>query len=314
MSQINRGVYVTMVTPFNSDGGIDYGAVRELVGFYAKNGCDGIFAACQSSEIFFLSLEERVKLTQTVVDAAAKLKAHNGGRLTIVASGHVSDAFSDQSTELNAIAETHPDALVLISNRLDIANTDEAAWISDCGRLLDALPDSMPLGVYECPYPYKRLLTDNMILHMAKTGRFAFTKDTCCDAALIKRRLSLTAGSDFGQFNANAQTLLSSLRDGGAGYCGVMANFHPALYRRLYDAFTSGDNKTAEFLQSLACITAFTESMCYPVTAKYHLSAIESINMTINTRSRDISGLTDYQKDCVRQMKTLVDRCLSELN
>ena len=64
-----KGVYPTMITPYR-DGKIDGNAVRELVRFYWKSGCDGIFAACQSSEISYLSVDERVSLVRLVVNTA----------------------------------------------------------------------------------------------------------------------------------------------------------------------------------------------------------------------------------------------------
>lgn len=72
----------------------------------------------------------------------------------MVASGHVSDSFEDQVRELNAIAAEGPDALILISNRMDIKNTSDEKWIADTERLIAALPAEMPLGVYEYPKPY----------------------------------------------------------------------------------------------------------------------------------------------------------------
>ena len=54
------GVFPTMVTPYTKEGKVDYEGVQALVEWYWKKGCDGIFAVCQSSEIFFLTLEERV--------------------------------------------------------------------------------------------------------------------------------------------------------------------------------------------------------------------------------------------------------------
>ena len=69
----NHGVYPTMITPYNKDGKIDFGAVDALVEWYWKKGCDGIFAACQSSEIFFLTLDERVALARRVKEKAAAL-------------------------------------------------------------------------------------------------------------------------------------------------------------------------------------------------------------------------------------------------
>ena len=65
--------FPTMVTPFNRDGSVDTGAARAMVDWYFENGCGGIFTACQSSEIFFLTEAERALLTKTVVDRAADM-------------------------------------------------------------------------------------------------------------------------------------------------------------------------------------------------------------------------------------------------
>ena len=86
-----------MITPYNRDGTVDYGAVRALTAWYQEKGCDGIFASCQSSEIHMLSLEDRVKLAAVVKETAVKLAAESGAEpMTIVASGHISDSFEDQ--------------------------------------------------------------------------------------------------------------------------------------------------------------------------------------------------------------------------
>ncbi len=246
---VTGGIYPTMITPY-CNGKIDEAGVRALVRFYWENDCDGIFAACQSSEIIYLTLEERVLLTRLVVDEARTLAAADKSRapLMIVASGHVSDDPDAQAAELNAIAAEGPDALILITNRMDIENTSDEKWISDTEKLIAHLPENMPLGLYECPKPYKRLLTDAMLAWCLENERFYFIKDTCCDADLIAHRLDILRGSHLELLNANAQTLLASLRAGGAGYCGVMANLHPELYARLWKMDWS--SKEAELLQA----------------------------------------------------------------
>ena len=70
MKEINNGVYPTMITPFTDDNKIDYNGVKELLDWYAKKGVDGIFAICQSSEIFFLSFEERLELLKFIMALA----------------------------------------------------------------------------------------------------------------------------------------------------------------------------------------------------------------------------------------------------
>ncbi len=306
------GVYPTMITPYTKDGKVDYKGVENLVEWYWKKGCDGIFAVCQSSEIFYLSLEERVKIGSTVVKKAKELSIKDTSRdaMTIVVSGHISDSFEDQVTELTAMANTGADALILISNRLDIENTTDEKWIEDLNKLVEKLPKDIQLGVYECPKPYKRLLTKKMLQACKKTGRFAFIKDTCCDANLIKERIDILSNSDIGLYNANAQTLLETLRAGADGYCGVMANFHPEIYKWLFD--NQNDNK-ADLVQAFICMTAFTESLAYPATAKYYLNAYENIEIESLSRAVDCNLVTEYQKSCLSQMKTLGDYIKKEI-
>lgn len=296
-------VFPTMITPYNADGTVDYGAVEALTEWYAEQGCTGIFAVCQSSESAFLTLDERTRIARRVVEMASGLRK-KGKKLTIVASGHVSDSDKEQKEELCAMAQTGIDALILVSNRIDAENTSEENWIEGLYRMLEWLPSGLDLGVYECPKPYKRLMTEKMLQACLSTGRFRFMKDTCCDADLIRKRLKLLRGSDFALYNANAQTLLQTLLDGAAGYCGVMANFHPDLYAWMCEHFEDKE-ETANLLQSFFTVSAFTESLCYPVTAKYHLSELKGIQMRWDSRSADASLLSAYQKNCIKDMERL---------
>jgi 4-hydroxy-tetrahydrodipicolinate synthase len=53
-------VFPTMITPYLADGTVDYATAEKYVDWYFQKGCTGIFAICQSSEIFYLSLSERI--------------------------------------------------------------------------------------------------------------------------------------------------------------------------------------------------------------------------------------------------------------
>ena len=92
------GEWPTMLTPFR-DGAVDYPALEALVEWYIAHGVSGLFAVCQSSEMFFLSLEERVGIARFVNEKAA-------GRVPVIASGHISDSFEDQVHELTAMTGT----------------------------------------------------------------------------------------------------------------------------------------------------------------------------------------------------------------
>lgn len=142
-----------------------------MVNWYIDQGVAGLFTVCQSSEQFFLTLEERVNVTRTVQETSA-------GRVPVITSGHVSDDTNDQIAEMQVMEDTGAEALILITNRLARENESDQCWIRDCQALLDNLDPQTALGLYECPYPYKRLLSEEIIEFCLSTGRFYFIKDT----------------------------------------------------------------------------------------------------------------------------------------
>ena len=280
-------IQTTMITPYKKDGTIDFDTAMKYVDWYFENGLDGIFAVCQSSEIFFLSLEEKVELNRRVYARAKELEKKYGRPFTVVSSGHTSDTTEDQAKELNAIYESGTDALILITNRLDPNNEGDDVFIENAEKLIAMLPEDTKLGLYECPHPYKRLVTPKIFDWCIKTGRFRYMKDTCCDAEMLKARSEQLKGSGFKLLNANCQTLLESMRNGGDGYCGIMANFHPALYSWLGKNFDK-DPEKADLIQSVIGTFGFTEAgLPYPLTAKYHMNlcGIPTENIARNRKS-----------------------------
>lgn len=294
-------ILTTMITPYKTDGSIDYEIAEKYVDWYYENGLDGIFAVCQSSEIFYLSLDERVELNKRVYNRAKSLDKN----FLVVSSGHISDTLEEQEKELNAIYESGTDALILITNRLDINNEGDDVFIANAEKLIAQLPREAKLGLYECPYPYKRLVTPKILDWCLSTGRFYYMKDTCCDAAMIAERSKQLEGSQFRLLNANCQTLLETMRNGADGYCGIMCNFHPKLYSWLRDNYKS---EKADLVQSVIGTFGFTEvGLPYPLTAKYHMNlcGIKTENIARNRRAEELTG---YAKSCIGQMKLATDK------
>ncbi len=299
-------IFTTMITPYKNDGGIDYEMAEKYVDWYFENGLDGIFAVCQSSEIFYLSLEEKEELNARVYKRAKELEKRYNRKFTVVSSGHTSYTVNDQIKELNAVWNSGTDALILITNRLDPDNESDDVFIENAQKLLELLPAEAKLGLYECPYPYKRLVTPRILDWCLSTGRFYYMKDTCCDASVMAERSRQLKGSNFKLLNANCQTLLQSMRNGADGYCGIMCNFHPKLYSWMGKNFDKYPEK-ADLIQSVIGTFGFTEDgLPYPLTAKYHMNlcGIPTQNIARNRKSEE---LTQYAKDCMKQMKLATD-------
>lgn len=295
--QFPGGIWPVMLTPFTENNEVDDGALQKLVEWYIQNGVDGLFAVCQSSEMFYLSLEERIHIAEKVKEFAA-------GRVPVIASGHISDAVEDQTRELQLMAETGVDAVILITNRLARQEEPDDVWIRNAERILSQLPEKTALGLYECPWPYKRVMSEKVTRWCVSTERFYFLKDTSCDIGNIRMKLRICENSGLRIYNANTATLLESLKDGAYGYCGVMANMHPRLYRYLYDHYRTEDVKGLfEFLAMAAMI----EEHWYPVNAKFYLQQ-EGLPLSLQTRTKSPKGLTETFKKEILMLRDLSER------
>ncbi|MDF2614226.1 MAG: dihydrodipicolinate synthetase family protein [Clostridia bacterium] len=292
---IANGVWPTMVTPYTEDNKVDYEGVLKIIEWYNKQGVAGIFAVCQSSEMFFLSKEERLELTKFIVENTPK---HMG----VIASGHVAESVTDQIEEAKAIIDLGIDAYVFISNKFAEPNDDEAVIKRSIERIISSIND-ISFGIYECPYPYKRLITPETLKWCADTERFLFLKDTCCNLDQLQAKVDAVSGTNLKIYNANAATLLESLKMGCAGYSGIMTNFHAELYVWLCENYNKYPEK-AEKLQAFLGAASVIECQCYPVNAKYHMG-LEGLGIGYTSRVKDKNELTQSRQLEVKQFQML---------
>ncbi|MEY8713208.1 dihydrodipicolinate synthase family protein [Mangrovibacter phragmitis] len=258
-----EGIVPVMLTPFTAENQIDWTGLERLVDWYIAAGVDALFAVCQSSEMQYLSLDERTDLARFVVEKV-------DGRVPVIASGHISDDLNAQIEELQAMAKTGIDALVLVTNHLDPQNKGTETFKATLATLFEALPQDLPLGLYECPAPWRRLLSDEEFSFCAHSGRFVVLKDVSCDLPTVIRRVKLAQGTALNVINANAAIAWPAIQAGSKGFSGVFTNFHPELYVWLWK---NGKQQPAlaHELSLFLSLSAVTETLGYPKNAKiYH--------------------------------------------
>jgi len=273
-----KGIVPVMLTPFTPDNSIEWDDMARLIEWYIANGSEALFAVCQSSEMAFLSLKERVEL------AAFAVRMTNG-RIPVVASGHIGATRGEQIEELLAMAETGIDALVLVTNRLDPAREGGKTFINNLKWLLERLPADLALGLYECPSPYRYLLSDDEFKFCRDSGWFCVLKDVSCDYERLMRRVEMARGSPLGVVNANAAIAWPALAAGAPGFCGIANNYHPDLYRWLQE-HGHEHRELAEELAVFLTLASLSETYGYPGFAKlFHqrLGTIKSINCRVFT-------------------------------
>ncbi len=286
--KLPKGFVPVMLTPFNSDKSIDFEALAQLTEMYIQAGATGLFANCLSSEMYELSNEERLKLVETVVKTT-------NGRVPIVATGTLGGTIEEMANFSMKLYAKGIDAVIVINSILVTKSEPDAIFLEKMQQFMD-LTNDIPLGIYECPVPYKRLINGQILENLLPSGRIIYHKDTSLDIEKVKERIEIGKGHNFGLYDAYMVNAVASLQAGAMGLSCIQGNYFPELVVWLYDNF---DNE--KVVEQVAKVqTFFDENMyimhdVYPITAKYILQK-RGINISLTTR-REVGFLSQEIKN-----------------
>ena len=268
------GVWPVMLTPLHDDGAIDWAGLDALTEWYLQAGVSGLFAVCLSSEMYLLTPEERLQVASHVI-------ARVNGRVPVVATGTYGGPVPEQAEFVRRISDAGMRAIVIVTCQLASAAEPEAVFMARMEALL-GLTGAIDLGLYECPAPYKRILSAEVYGALAHTGRFVFHKDTTCDAAAMRLKLIAGQGTRLNLYNANTPTALATLQLGAAGVSCIAANVYPELLVWLCRNWESQPAK-AERMQRMLTLLDLVVSAKYPTSAKRMLQ-MRGLPISLMTR------------------------------
>jgi 4-hydroxy-tetrahydrodipicolinate synthase len=285
-----------MITPFNLKAKVDLDVVSKLVEFYLAAGVKGFFANCLSSEMFSISEDERLELTKHVVDAV-------NGRVPVVATGSFGLTIEDKADFTKRIYDTGIDAVVLITGHYARIEEDDAVLLQRFSDMF-RLTGNIPLGLYECPAPYKRVLPADVFQALIQSNRLIYHKDTSCSTQAVKEKLAVTAAYEsFEFYDAHTPNGLASMQMGAKGLSSIAGNFYPEILVWLCNAVMD-KNKMDEvrWMQSeLAAVDPLIHE-AYPMSAKYFL---QKRGVPVRPISRaHVLQLTPQQKQTLDDIHT----------
>ena len=290
-----KGKFVpVMLTPFHTDGAIDYDALAKLTAYYIEAGATGLFANCLSSEMFELTEEERIAVTAFVVKEAA-------GTVPVFSTGTFGGTMVKQAEFSRRIYDTGATAVVAITSLLAEENETDEIFLSRVHELLN-LTGNIPFGFYECPVPYKRLLTAGVLKKIVETGRIVYYKDTSLSIESIQEKVKITSGySEFELYDAYMVNAVASLRAGCSGLSCIQGNFVPELISWITDNFSNpAYEKQVPQAQQFLMDTMDVMHDVYPIAAKYFLQS-KGFPIGLTTR-RDVGNFTDAVRKNLDQL------------
>ncbi len=295
MENSSKGFIPVMLTPFLSDGNIDYPALTRLTELYLRAGASGLFANCLSSEMFELTNQERIQVIKHVINVV-------GNEVPVVATGTFGGEIDKQADFVKKVYDTNVEAVITITSLL--AEESESDEVFDA-RVFDLLAQTkgIPLGFYECPVPYKRILKPAQLQQFVSTGRVIYHKDTCLDLDQIKKKLSLSKGEGFGLYDAYIVHAVDSLKAGAAGLSCIQGNYFPELIVWLCDHYNDV-NLTEEIaiVQQFLIDNMDVMHNVYPIVSKYFL---QKRGLEISTFTRREVG--DFTPKIIKSVDGLLD-------
>lgn len=254
-----------MITPFNLKAKVDLDVVSTLIDFYLAAGVKGFFANCLSSEMFSISEDERLELTKHVVD-------HVNGRVPIVATGSFGLTIEDKAEFTKKIFDTGIDAVVLITGHFAKVDEGDDMLLRNFSKMFH-LTEGIPLGMYECPAPYKRIVSAEVFKTLLDTNRIIYHKDTSIELSQVKAKLQMIKGhTEFEFYDAHTPNAMYSLQMGAKGMSSISGNFYPEVMVWMCDNANNPEKQEeVKWLQSELTRVDPLIHEAYPMSAKYFL-------------------------------------------
>ncbi len=280
-----NGIWPVMVTPYDDQLQIEVEVYREMVEWFLSFEIGGIYANCQSSEMYELSEAERLLLIgETVKTVKGRAPVAVTGNFGVRIEEHIE--FCEKAADLGA----------------DVVMLTVPTGYDDDERLKTyfltiAEQTTMPLGLYECPFPRKYHLGLDLIKTLAESGRFIAYKETSCNLPKIKQVIEIVRDTPLALLQANVPYLLASMRAGAAGSMNIVANWLPDLTTEVAKR-SVGHDPLADQLQDILCAMEMAQRSVHPTGVKYLMSK----------RGLPIKPLTRYPRALSPEEKEGLDR------
>ena len=256
-----EGVYTALVTPFNRDGSVDTGALRDLVEAQIKGGVSGLVPMGTTGESATLTHTEHVDVIGIVVDQA-------NNRVPVIA-GTGSNATQEAIEMSQQAAELGANATLQVAPYYN--KPGQEGFYRHFSAVADAV--DMPHILYNIPGRCAMNVEAETILRLAKHPNIAGVKEASGSLSQVMQIIN-EAPKDFAVLAGDDAWAFTMVALGGKGVVSVASNIIPdRLSAMIADALAG--NMDAARKEQYALLSFFGALFVEtnPVPVKYALSA-----------------------------------------
>jgi len=229
-------VLTAVLTPFDSDGAVDYGVFWKLIRHLADNGSDGVVVSGTTGESPTLSKPEKIALFKAAVEAA-------GDRMKVIAgTGTYNTAESVALTE--QAAGVGVDAVMAVTPYY--SKPPQAGLVKHFTAIAEA--SDLPVMLYNIPGRTARLIEVETLVELAHHDKIIAVKDAVGDLDFTRRAIGeLPEG--FAVYSGDDGRTRDMVAANGVGVVSVAAHFAGNQIQKLVAAVVAGDNEEADRIQ-----------------------------------------------------------------
>ena len=259
---IFTGAGVAIITPFTSDGKVNYPALKEILEYQIANSTDCIVICGTTGESATLSHEEHTEVIKYTVDVVA-------GRIPVVAG----TGSNDTAYALNLSNEAEKagvDGLLMVTPYYNKASQE--GLIKHFTYVADRV--STPIILYNVPSRTGCEIKPETYAELSKHKNIYAAKEATGNLSSIAKTISLCS-DDFAVYSGNDDQITPIMSLGGKGVISVVSNVKPELMHDCCKAWFDGDTRKACQLQ-LEILPLADALFCEvnPIPVKYAMNVL----------------------------------------
>lgn len=294
------GITAAMLTPFTANNTVDLTIVRKMTDSLIERGVHCLYPNGTTGEMYLMSMSERKKVAETVVDQAR-------GRVTVFI--HTGAMRFDETIELSSHAyHIGADGIGVVTPSYFSVNDKELEkYYVD---IANNLPANFPVYLYNIPQLSGNDLKPATVSRiLEQCPNIAGIKYSYCDFLRVSEYIHMSNGT-FSVVIGNDKLLLGGLSIGCDGLVSGVACVCPEIFVSLYDAYSENDMVKARILQKR--ISALCKLLKNGSRITYLKSALRFYGIDIGNMRRPFLNLTT-EEYCLLE-KNLSDFNIDSMN
>lgn len=294
-----EGVYVAMLTPFNSKGEIDELSLRRITEFAIQQGVDGLFPNSTVGEFVQMTFEEKVRVMEIVVDQVKGRVPVTPGAAETYASGSIKLAEEAKRLGCEGVVITSPWYLPASQEMIE--------------RHFEAVAEAVdiPIILYNIPV-FTAPITYDVVKRLSRLKNVVGMKDSSgsmSDNVHYMDKVRLAGTQDkFNFLVGREETFFPALMIGAKGSMTACAGIIPEVIVGIYRAYKEGDySKAYELQYSFLQVLRAMNAAPFPIAFK---EAMEVRGFSMGAHRAVLSDAEIYN---LRLVRSRLEKLLKQL-